>query len=119
MKIVTLDPSAWTEGRGYRKNRLLSADDLNQPGALVQIVTVPPGSSIPPHLHQTSVEVYVVRSGECELNVDGEIWVMRPGDIILMEPGDVHALANHGTMPFEVLVFKTNATEGDVDWTSS
>jgi quercetin dioxygenase-like cupin family protein len=119
MKIVSLDPGGWQEGRGYHKSRLLSAGDLNQPGALLQMVVVPPGSEVPPHAHRTSIEVYVVRRGECELDVDGQTYTMRPGDVVLMEPGEVHALANRGDEPFELLVFKTNAVEGDTVWSDS
>lgn len=121
MKIVQLDPSNWQGGRGYRKNRLLSAGELRQPGALLQVVEMPPGEPpagghIPPHSHRTSVEVYVIRRGVCELIVNGQRHEMRPGDIILMEPGDVHELFNHGDEPFELWVFKTNAAEGDTVW---
>lgn len=116
MKIVQIDPDGWREGRGYRKNRLLSAEALRQPGALLQVVTVPPGSRVPPHSHRASVEVYVVRRGVCELVVNGERHEMRPGDTILMEPGDVHELFNRGEEAFELWVFKTNAAEGDTDW---
>ena len=116
MKVIAIDPDGWQAGRGYRKNRLLSADALRQTGALLQLVQVPPGSHIPPHSHATSVEVYVVRRGACELIVNGDHHQMRPGDVILMEPGDVHELINHGPEGFELWVFKTNAGEGDTDW---
>lgn len=116
MKIVAINPDTWQDGRGYRKNRLLSASDLNQWGTMLQVVSIPPGSSVPPHAHRTSVEVYIVTRGECVLEVDRERVDLHPGDIVLMEPGDVHALANHGQEAFELLVFKTNATEGDVVW---
>lgn len=116
MKIIELDPNNWQQGRGYRKNRLLAAEELRQPGALVQIVVTPPGSHIPPHHHRTSVEVYVVRRGVCELVVNGEHHEIRAGDVVLMEPGDVHALTNRGQEEFEVLVVKTNATKGDSVW---
>jgi quercetin dioxygenase-like cupin family protein len=116
MKIVRVDPHAWQESRGYRKNRLLSTEELRQPGALLQIVSVPPGSHIPPHSHRASIEVYVIRRGECELIANGERYTMRPGDVILMEPGDVHELINHGEMAFELWVFKTNAANEDIDW---
>lgn len=116
MKFVQLDPHQWQAGRGYRKNRLLSADELRQPGALLQVVEVPPGAHIAPHSHRTSVEVYVVRRGVCELVANGTRHVMRPGDVILMEPGDVHELFNRGEEPFELWVFKTNAAEGDTKW---
>ena len=116
MKIIQIDADAWQEGRGYRKNRLLAAEELRQPGALVQIVITPPGSHIPPHYHRTSVEVYVVRRGVCELVVNGKPHQLRPGDVALMEPGDVHELTNRGEEAFEVLVFKTNAAAGDSFW---
>ncbi len=116
MKLIQLDDAGWQEGRGYRKRRLLSAEALRQPGALLQVVEVPPGAHIPPHSHRTSVEVYVVRRGVCELEVNGERHEMRAGDIILMEPGDIHALSNHSDEPFEVLVFKTCAEDGDTRW---
>lgn len=116
MKVIELNPDGWQEGRGYRKNRLLSAGELRQTGALAQIVQVPPGSHIPPHSHATSVEVYVVRRGACELIVNGERHTLRPGDVILMEPGDVHELSNHGDEVFELLVFKANAADGDLMW---
>lgn len=117
MKIVTPDPGAWQDGRGYRKNRLLTVDALRQPGTLVQIVTIPPGSHVPAHHHQTSVEVYAVRRGACDIEVNGERYTLRPGDIMLVEPGDVHALTNNGDETFELLVFKTNvAAGGDTLW---
>lgn len=116
MKIVTPNPDTWQEGQGYRKNRLLSADALRQSGALVQIVTIPPGSHVPAHYHQTSIEVYHVLRGECDIEVNGERHTLRPGDIMLMEPGDVHALTGTGEEPFELLVFKTNAADGDTLW---
>ena len=121
MKIIRVDGDDWQEGRGYQKRRLLSAEELRQPGALLQVVVVPPGSPpsgghIPPHSHATSVEVYVVRRGVCELVVNGQRHTMRPGDVLLMEPGDVHALTNHGTEPFELLVFKTGSAAGDIHW---
>lgn len=117
MKIIQLDGDEWQEGRGYRKWRLLSAGALRQAGALLQVVVVPPGSHIPPHSHATSVEVYVVRRGVCELIVNGERHEMRPGDVLLMEPGDVHELFNRSNEDFELLVFKTNAKTADTYWT--
>ena len=116
MKTIHSEGDDWQAGRGYRKRRLLSADELRQPGALLQVVVVPPGSHIPPHSHATSVEVYVARRGVCELMVNGQRHTLRPGDVLLMEPGDVHALTNRGEEGFELLVFKTNASGADIQW---
>ena len=38
--------------------------------------------------------------------------------MLLMEPGDIHSLANHGAIPFVLLVFKTNS-EKDTYWPPS
>jgi quercetin dioxygenase-like cupin family protein len=116
MKVVQIEANNWQEGRGYRKNRLLSAEALRQPGALLQIVSAPPGSHIRPHSHRTSVEVYIIRRGVCELIANGERYTTRPGDVILMEPGDMHELFNRGEEEFELWVFKTNAADRDTDW---
>lgn len=116
MRYVELNPESWQQGKGYRKNRLLSTEDLRQPGAWLQVVVIPAGAHVPPHHHRTSVEVYVVRRGACELTVNGERHELRPGDVMLMEPGDVHELFNPGEEVFELWVFKTNATDGDVVW---
>ncbi len=116
MRYVELNPESWQQGRGYRKNRLLSAEDLRQRGAWLQVVVIPAGAHVPPHSHRTSVEVYVVRRGVCELTVNGQRHELRPGDVTLMEPGDVHELTNRGEEVFELWVFKTKATDGDVVW---
>ncbi|MEZ4515661.1 MAG: cupin domain-containing protein [Chloroflexota bacterium] len=76
----------------------------------------PAGSHVPAHYHQTSVEVCHVLRGECDIEVNGEHHTLRPGDIMLMEPGDVHALTGTGEELFELLVFKTNAADGDTLW---
>jgi quercetin dioxygenase-like cupin family protein len=110
-----LEPESWQDGRGYRKARLAAAEDLRQPGALVQLVTMAPGERIPPHVHAASVEVYAVLRGACRLVVNGEAHDLQTGDLLLMEPGDVHELIN-GEAPFELLVFKTNAATGDTAW---
>lgn len=116
MKFIQPDGDDWQAGRGYRKRRLLSAEELRQAGALLQLVVVPPHSHIPPHRHATSVEVYVARRGVCELVVNGQRHTLRPGDVLLMEPGDAHELTNPGPEPFELLVFKTGSTAGDIHW---
>jgi len=50
--------------------------------------------------------------------VNGETSTLRRDDMLLMEPGDVHSLSNSGSVPFVVLVFKTNG-DNDTHWSSS
>jgi quercetin dioxygenase-like cupin family protein len=103
------------EAEGYTKHLLLDAQALNCPGALVQIVTIQPGGAVADHYHRAAREFYYVLQGRCRLTVNGETSTLRPGDMLLMEPGDVHSLANHGAIPFQLLVFKTNAAD-DTYW---
>lgn len=116
MGVIKLDESNWTNGRGYRKNRLVDEVMLSCPGTLVQLVEMMPGAVIPDHVHRTSVEVYVVMEGMCRLVVNDQVHALATGDMFLTRPGDVHRLHSEGDAPFRLLVFKTNATQQDTIW---
>ncbi len=103
-------------GRGYRKQVVADTAVLVAPGALVQVVEMAPGETIPDHSHQTSREFYAVLNGRCHLTVNGACHHLKPGDMLLLEPGDVHRLHNNGDEPFRLLVFKTSATGEDTFW---
>ena len=118
MKIIRLHDRKPLQADGYTKRILLNAEDLQNEGARVQIVTIQPGDTIADHYHRTTREFYFILQGRCRLTVNGETVVLRRDDMLLMEPGDVHSLANHGTIPFVLLVFKTNG-EKDTFWSSS
>ena len=118
MKFIQLQDREPVQAKGYTKHILLDAEDLQSNGARVQIVTIQPGDTIADHYHRTTREFYIVLQGRCQLTVNGETVVLRRDDMLLMEPGDTHKLVNHGTIPFVLLVFKTNA-EKDTFWASS
>lgn len=116
MKEVKLTDRDWIASSGYEKNVLLNETDLQSKGARVQLVLIEPGQTVAEHYHKSSFEVYYVLQGRCLLVADQEKVRLRTGSILLMEPGDVHSLQNDGSEPFLVLVFKTNADEGDTFW---
>ena len=118
MKTIRLRDREPLQAEGYTKHILLDAEDLHNDGARVQIVTIQPGDTIANHYHRTTREFYLVLQGRCRLTVNGETLALRRDDMLLMEPDDVHSLANHGTIPFVLLVFKTNG-EKDTFWSSS
>ena len=115
MRIIELVDREPVEAAGYTKHILLDGEDLHCDGARVQMVMIQPGDSIADHYHQTAREFYLVLQGRCELMVNGETAVLRRDDMLLMEPGDVHSLSNRGSIPFVLLVFKTNG-EDDTFW---
>lgn len=116
MRKVELNAANWIEAQGYRKRVLLTGHDLASEGTLVQVVVIPPKSAIGAHYHKTSREFYYVMAGESILVVNGKQARLRPGHMLLTEPGDVHSLHNEGVEEFELLVFKTNAGQGDTYW---
>lgn len=116
MQVVELDEAAWVNGRGYRKQQLVSEEELAAPGSWVQVVVMDAGETIPDHYHKRSREFYRVLAGECRLIVNGETHRLQPGDMLLMEPGDVHRVINEGDEPFTLLVVKANAAPDDTFW---
>lgn len=118
MRFLRLGDREPVQADGYRKHILLDGEELQSDGARVQIVTIEAGDTIADHYHQTTREFYIVLQGRCRLTVNGETVVIRRDDMLLIEPGDVHRLMNQGSIPFVLLVFKTNG-ENDTLWPSS
>lgn len=116
MGRIEPDDARWVDVRGYRKTRLADAATLACAGALAQLVVIEPHQMIPDHVHQTSVEFYVVMAGACRLVINAETHLLAAGDMFLTQPGDVHRLYNDGDEPFRLLVFKTNASPHDTFW---
>ncbi len=116
MKRILIDKQGWIAAKGYRKNVLVTGEELHRVGALIQLVSIDAGQAILDHYHQHTFEVYFVVAGRCRLEVNGESILMHSGTLLLMEPGDVHSLRNDGSERFDLLVFKTNAVAGDLIW---
>ena len=115
MKPIKFEEIARELAPGYARYILLNGEDLQCAGARAQIVIIQPGDGIAGHFHLATREFYFVLQGRCLLTVDGASSILRPGDMLLMEPGNVHSLTNSGSIPFMLLVFKTNAEE-DTHW---
>jgi mannose-6-phosphate isomerase-like protein (cupin superfamily) len=76
-------------------------------------VSLAPGMSVPRHTHTREDEAYYVLSGELEVVVGDEIFVLKAGDA-LMAPRDVpHQLRNSGKVENHyLLVFSPSGFEG-------
>ncbi len=116
MKKIKLDESNWIISQGYSKNILLTGDDLECEGALVQVVVIQPNSELHRHYHKTSREFYYVLDGESTMTVNDTHQVLRTGDMLMMEPRDVHSFRNNTERELRLLVFKTNASKNDIFW---
>jgi quercetin dioxygenase-like cupin family protein len=117
--MISIDNSAgeWIEGKGYWKNILLRARDLNTEGTLVQRVRIDPKSVVAPHYHRSCTEVFHIVHGSGTMIIDDVEIYMVPGDTLTCTPGEIHATRNDSAdTAFEYVVFKTNVVEDDSYW---
>jgi len=118
MKKINITAENWVDAPGYKKQLLLSEQELQCDGTQVQMVVMAPHTTIEDHYHKTSREFYYVLQGECLLTINNETLRLSAGDMLLTEPDDVHKLINNGNKEFKLLVFKTNATSDDTYWSN-
>lgn len=117
MKRMSVSDLEWADRFTYVKNVLFEAEDLAQEGARFQIVKFKPGSSIKPHHHEQTHEIFYIREGSGILEMNGEKFEIGADDVFLCEPGDRHAFFNTGETELVVLIFKTNeGGDGDIYW---
>lgn len=101
----------------YSKMIIFSADDFEEEGHLLQVVTVPPRTRQRLHFHREQIEVFYVLEGQALIRLGGEDFVARPGDAFVCSPGDKHSLWNESDEDFRLVVFKINTpAEDDTDW---
>ena len=63
----------------------------------VDIAVIPPGHSVGTHTHgEDDEEIYVIVSGEGQMEVDGDQSIVGPGAVIINRPGGTHGLVNTG-----------------------
>ena len=78
------------EGPGFRKVR--SALGVTEFG--VNAIVLPPGYTSRRHFHERQQELYLVLSGEIELELDGDKHTLGPGGLARVDPSTVRALRN-------------------------
>jgi uncharacterized cupin superfamily protein len=78
------------EGPGFRKVR--SALGVTEFG--VNAIVLPPGYTSRRHFHERQQELYLVLSGEIELELDGDKHTLGPGGLARVDPPTVRALRN-------------------------
>jgi quercetin dioxygenase-like cupin family protein len=117
MKKRNLDELEWKDRYTYVKDIPFNEKDLNCKGAKFQVVKFRPRTSIKPHYHKKTYEIFYVRSGSGMLNLNGQEFRCKPDDFFLCEPGDVHEFINDTDDDFVILIFKTNEEEDtDMYW---
>lgn len=110
------DPSQWGEfiyphpRRGDVPGKVFLGQMLGLSGMEVSLGQLPPGVSIPfLHAHKQNEELYLVISGEGEMQVDGEKIPLSPGSAIRVSPEGVRCWRNSGQEALNYLVIQAKA----------
>jgi mannose-6-phosphate isomerase-like protein (cupin superfamily) len=64
------------------------------------------------HYHKRLTEIYYILQGEGDIELDGELYAVRPGDAILIKPGCRHRAIGR----MKVLNVPIPACDGDDEW---
>jgi quercetin dioxygenase-like cupin family protein len=70
----------------------------------LDLVEVPPGSTVGRHRHDQDHELYIVISGAGTVELDGEQVAVTAGDVALNVPFGTHALRCDGHQPLRLVV---------------
>jgi quercetin dioxygenase-like cupin family protein len=117
MKKSSLNELDWKDRYTYVKDIPFNEDDLCCKGAKFQIVKFKPRTSIKPHYHKKTIEIFYIRSGTGVLRLNDVEFRCKQDDFFLCEPGDVHEFINDTDSDFVILIFKTNEEENtDMCW---
>lgn len=83
---------------------------LGLTGMEVSLGALPPGKSIPfLHAHKQNEELYIVLSGQGEMQVDGRILPLMAGSAVRIAPSGLRCWRATGTEPMAYLVIQAKA----------
>jgi mannose-6-phosphate isomerase-like protein (cupin superfamily) len=88
---------------GHEAHVMVSSE---QSGGAVCVIRMfaSPGTEVPPHTHRFEDEIFIVESGELEVNRGGLILQARKGDVVYLPKNMPHAPRVVGSQNLEVLV---------------
>jgi len=116
MKKGSLEKLNWKSRFTYVKDIPFDEKDLNCKGAKFQIVAFKPHTTIKPHFHKETTEIFYIQSGQGILKLNHQKFRCKDNDFFLCQPGDIHEFINDTDKDFVILIFKTNEEENDIYW---
>jgi quercetin dioxygenase-like cupin family protein len=87
--------------------RVLERDAADPSVRFLDLVEMPPGSTVGRHRHGADQEIYVAVSGHALIELDGCETLLGPGDVAVNRSGGVHALTVVGEESFRMVVVCT------------
>jgi len=98
------DPAYWVLG-GHVRIILTSADTGGQ--FSVAEVTCAPGVMVPPHAHRPEDEMFFVREGTAEFQLDGRTVTATAGTFVHVPAGTMHGFRTAGNVPLKMVDYHT------------
>jgi len=96
--------------RGTVSGKVFLRQYLDFSAMEVSLGQLPPGVSMPfTHAHKQNEELYLVLSGQGEMQVDGQQIPLFPGAAVRVDPAGMRCWRNTGTEPMSYLVVQAKA----------
>jgi mannose-6-phosphate isomerase-like protein (cupin superfamily) len=86
----------------------LELKDIAKNIAAVYDTSLPPGESIPPHLHPDIEEIYYILSGYGIITIRDEKQEISRGDVIYIPKQELHTLVNTAEVPLRFVTVSVN-----------
>lgn len=99
----------------YKKRNVFYAGEIRIPGSRFQVVYFGPNSSIEPHYHLVTTEIYQVSAGSGLIAINGKKEKAEAGSCFIIHPKDVHAISA-GKNGLTISIFKYNESIEDIHW---
>lgn len=117
MKAIPSQVFSWSslpvEQKATRERRAILAGSTTHLAYLeIHATTLYPGQKPhPAHAHEEDEELLIIRSGQVEVEIEGERKVLGPGSVAVMMPGDFHGFHNVGqdTASYYVMRYRSKA----------
>lgn len=86
----------------------------------INLVTIPPGGTIPEHdeVDRDQEEVFIVLAGDPQMSIDGRLSPAPAGTFCRLDPEHKRTVVNSGDAPAEVLIVSAPRDSGytDMGW---
>jgi len=112
MKTIDLSKSKWVKRFTYKKVVLFKK--WVPENTRFQVVKFARNTSIKPHYHLKTVEIYIVLSGKGDLGINGLWYPLNKNRMYLIEPNDIHEIVTKTGI--KIAIFKPFEAKGDILW---
>ena len=103
---------SFTRSPGIDIQVLVAPCDMFDAGRLYARITIAPGTSMAPHIHEGETESYYIVSGTCVVTDNGQPATLTAGDVLITADGESHSIANETDTPVELIALIVSRQQG-------